>query len=387
MDARSLKTFELYLAGPCHGAAVVVVEDEAEIDLLDADFPTAGELLQSRWTAAPGRPIVLLSLQPLAIANTTYLAKPVNAEALMNTLNGLRPAPQTASPADTAPAPKTTATSEKHSGLVDEATPQGDAAVQTPSPPRPRRHPIESNEGGFTALLGVTGDIDFDDPKQIIAARFDPNLYFLSYAHEAFKRASEYGQAMQLHSAWKPVLIFPGSRQVWLDADDKQTRVFAGMEQKKNLAGAISLTPVDAAAVRATKAPDKFQDMDAFLWKLAIWTSKGRLPMTLNAQQPVYIRHWPNFTRLMMTPDALRVVALLAQGPRSPLEVAQSLNIRANYVFVVITACWSLGLLDQRTRSADYLVTPEPPKPDKKQDLLTKILNRLRGDAGKGGYA
>lgn len=189
---------------------------------------------------------------------------------------------------------------------------------------------------------------------------------------------------MQLHSAWKPILILPETRQVWLDADDKQTRVFAGMEQKRIFNGDLQLTPANDMKIRAFKAPEKFQDMDAFLWKLTIWASKGRLPVELNAEQPVYIKHWPNFTRLLMTPDALRIVALLAQGPRSPMDIVNVLSVPANYVFVVLSACWSLGLLGQSTRRVDYMLAPEPPKRDKKPGLLAKILSRLRGESHEG---
>jgi hypothetical protein len=35
-------------------------------------------------------------------------------------------------------------------------------------------------------------------------------------------------QSLKLDSGWKDLLLFPQSREVWLDADEKQLRAFAG---------------------------------------------------------------------------------------------------------------------------------------------------------------
>jgi hypothetical protein len=89
----------------------------------------------------------------------------------------------------------------------------------------------------------------------------------------AIKVSVHQGSAYQLNSIWKPLLIFPDTRQIWLDADDKQLRAFAGIEQNKIHTGNIGLMPIDALATAVAKDPDKFQDMDSFIWKLALWTS------------------------------------------------------------------------------------------------------------------
>ena len=69
MDPRSYKTMELYLKGPCRSIAEVVAEQDAQIDIIDADFATAGEILEIRRQQTPDRPIVLLSLQQIGRAS------------------------------------------------------------------------------------------------------------------------------------------------------------------------------------------------------------------------------------------------------------------------------------------------------------------------------
>ena len=381
MDPRSYRTMELYLKGPCKGIAVVVNETEAEIDIIDADFATAGEILGQRRQQTPARPIILLALHPLKIENTYFVQKPVNAEQLTTVFKKIK--------TDIAQTkkPKTTKQAKEASSEIIPPEPVVEMSKATEQPitdsnqqKSVKKRLFEDNEGGYAAFLGALPDIDFNDPEQLRMASFDSRAYLLSYVLSAYKVACHENRALRLNSIWKPLLIFPGSRQIWLDADDKQLRAFAGVEQTKLFASNISLVPIDAETEKEGKAPDRFQDMDVFIWKLTIWTSKGRFPVGLDLDHPVYLKHWPNFTRLLLTPDAMRIVALLSQGPRSPIEIVRALNVKPQYVFALISACHSLGILRKSQRKIDEIIAPEPPKHSKKQGLLSKILHKLRAD-------
>lgn len=386
MDPRSYKTMELYLKGPCKGIAIVVDEAEADIDIIDADFATAGEILETRRQKAPQRPLILLSLQPLNVENTHFVQKPVNAGQLSAVLNKLKPSatgdkqPQQpiAKPASNLQAVKTPLAVGDGKKAEEPMTSHLHRPKQDAEKAVKKRVMFEDNEGGYAAFLGTLSGIDFNDPAQLVNASFDPKVYFLSYVLSAYKVASHEKRALQLNSMWKPLMIFPDTHQVWLDADDKQLRAFAGIEQNKAFAGSMGLAPVDAHAFRADIGPEKFQDMDVFIWKLAIWTSKGRFPLGLYPDHPVYLKYWPNFTRLLLMPDALRICAVLVQGPRTSLEIIQSLDVKPQYVFAFISACHSLGILGRSERKIDEIIAPEPPKHSKKQGLLGKILHKLR---------
>lgn len=379
MDPRSRKTMELYLKGPCRGIAVIVDEVEAEIDILDADFPTAGEVLKARAEKQVERPIILLSLERLKIENTHFLQKPVKAAELVEMLVKVRPKVVVAKVnRDHHPHPKPASTSLEPSPSSPPAQNQKPAHTQEEKPVK-RRSAMQMNEGGYTGFLGTLSDVDFNDPEHLANAFFDPKRFFMGFVQSAYKVARAEGKALQLQSMWKPLIIYPGRQQVWLDADEKHLRVMAGIEQNKTLNSYVSLVPFDVNTDKNPKDEGKFQDMDAFLWKLTLWTSKGRLPQGLNINHPVFLKQWPNFTRLMITPDSMRISALLAQGPRTPMNVIEELGIRPEYVFAFIAACHAIGILDQSTRHTDELVVPEKPKVSKKPGFLGKILNKLRG--------
>jgi hypothetical protein len=166
---------------------------------------------------------------------------------------------------------------------------------------------------------------------------------------------------------------------VWLDVDENQVRAFAGLAIKSTLGSKMSVTPLSQDMTDMEKSLERFHSMDAFLWKSACWASKGRYPSTIDIKQPVYLKSWPNFTRLLVTPHALRIAALLIQGPRTLPNVAEVLNIKPQYVFVFISAACSLGIAGQVRREADVLVQSPEIKPNKNQGLLSRILSTLLG--------
>jgi hypothetical protein len=76
----------------------------------------------------------------------------------------------------------------------------------------------------------------------------------------------------------------------------------------------------------------------------------------------------------------MRIAALLIDGPRTAMNLADALNIKPQYVFVFISAAKTLGLLGQAKRNADILTAPPEIKPSKSKGILSRILGRLRGE-------
>ena len=202
----------------------------------------------------------------------------------------------------------------------------------------------------------------------------------MGYVQSALKVARDKGRILQLNLSWKPVIIFPHRHEVWLDADDKQLRAFCGLAIKSQGGKNMSLSPVEKSNIQFNDKMENFYDMDAFIWKMAIWTSKGRFPVSLDINRPVYLKHWPNFTRLVVTPHALQIAALLINGPRTLINISDSLRIKPQYVFVFISAAHALGLVNQAERKADEIIAPPEVKKTKPKGsgLLSKILGRLR---------
>lgn len=87
------------------------------------------------------------------------------------------------------------------------------------------------------------------------------------------------------------------------------------------------------------------QRLDQVLWDTALETSVGRLPTGVDLAAPVYLKSWPNLTRLHRTPHALRIAALWATRGASLMETAQTLKIAQRHVFAFYSAALALDLI------------------------------------------
>ncbi len=393
MDKRTYKTMTLYLAGPCKGVAVVVSELDAEADLIDADYVKAREVLDERKSKSPNRPIILLSLEELSIAGTVYVKKPVITVDLVAALKQVRKAvgaerskkenPVSARPvlkAEVEPKPILEKPKEADPSVAEKKQP-GIKRVDSEERKKTSKHrtAMDLTEAGFSAYIGLIDGVDFSDSRQALNASYNPKEFFLGYVQSALKTCKEKGRVLQLNSGWKPLIIFPHSQEVWLDADDKQLKAFAGLAMKSSPSQGLSLSSINRETNDFSQKMEGFYDIDHFLWKLAVWTSKGRYPEVIDINRPVYLMQWPNFTRLLVTPHAMRIAALLVKGPRTAMNIASALKIKPQYVFIFISAANVLGLVGQAKRQVDVLLAPPEVKASKSKGLLSRILGRLRG--------
>jgi hypothetical protein len=89
------------------------------------------------------------------------------------------------------------------------------------------------------------------------------------------------------------------------------------------------------------------QRLDHVLWQTALETSAGRLPVGVDPAVTVYLKHWPNLTRLHRTPHALRIAALWTTKGAGLLETAQTLKIAQRHVFAFYNAALALDLITE----------------------------------------
>jgi hypothetical protein len=380
MDERSRKIMMMFMQGPCRGTAIVVDDDEADVDIFDGDMPASKKLLSEHLGSDRKKPTIVLSLQDFNHEGVLQVRKPVKTDEMLSALNE----------AKVQLADFSRKKAEKQAVLAtveaEEEEEVGPQSLKIYIMDRDERKKTSKHqtamrfdEKGFQVYIGSLPDIDVNDPAQFAKASYDPKEYFQGYIQSAFMVCRAKGQIMQVQSGWKPILIFPHTHEVWLDADDPQLRAFAGIKLNPSSISKMSISPVNGQTMGLGGSLDKFQSMDAFLWKLACWTSKGRYPRMIDYTQPVYLKCWPNFTRLLITPHALRIAALLMQGPRTLPNVARALDIKPQYVFVFASAACALGLMGQAKREADNLVQPPAVKAAKGQGLLSRIMNKLRG--------
>jgi hypothetical protein len=370
MDERAQKMMAMFLQGPCQGEGMVVTNSlDAQANVIDADLSRSQSLLADIVDKQPEKPVIVLSLQEgqPEQEKLIYVKKPVTSTRMLAALEQAKNfiARNAIPAAETQP---------------DSPAPLKTIAVANDERAKSSKHQaaMHMDEQGFSAFIGMVPNIDYSDPGQLLSISYNAKLHFQGIVQSAYKFAFEKVRSINLVAGWKPLLIFPENREIWLDADDRMLRAFTNI---KINAQAVNISAIDERTQAISNGhPDKFQDMNAFLWKLAIWTSKGRYPQELDINKPVYLKRWPEFTRWLITPHALRISALLLQSPRTMMNTAQVLKINPRYVFVFISAAHAVGLVGQGQSEPDAAIEQPTPKPNERKSLMSRIISRLRRD-------
>jgi hypothetical protein len=394
-DARSYTALQLFFRGKCSDRAVLGGDDDAEVSIIDMDSFNAGKILDEQQEKYPDRPLILLSLEDRhqRLPNAIYIKKPVQIQSMLAALEEVRTRSAAGSSPEMPPG------SNPRDERVPPLHPSAKKSMDAPPPGRQsvkgfavredktaNQAALMLDERGFGEYIGSLKDIDPNNPLEVKAAQYDPKRYLQGYLQSACKTALTKNCALRLNTGWKPITIFPQSREIWVDSDDQQLRSFClvpvhsiselGFADAE--AGIMTISPANAVKIKEDgRDLSKLQRMDALIWKIALWTSAGRVPEDIDLNRPVYLRNWPNFTRLLVFPNALRIAALLSEQPRSLLDVAETLNVHQQYVFAFFSAARALGLADQATRQSESLIAPPPVEPRKNTGLLNKILQRL----------
>lgn len=239
-------------------------------------------------------------------------------------------------------------------------------------------------ENDFDSIFGSLVDIESNDSSQLRKVVYDPGDYLQGYLQSAYKTACSRNQAvrMELKGQWA-IIVNPQNHEVLIDCDEDRLRTYCQQPVSD---------PLSIKMVKNNKPvnEEKFnppQTMESFLWKVALWSSRGRIPADIDPKQPVSLSRWPNVTRCVIIPHALDISALLAESPHSLLRVAEILQIRQQYVFVFFSAVYALGYVKQEGKktptceNSDSIV--RKPNPGIKKVPLGKTSGKSKRKTGK----
>jgi len=438
LDERAKNLFKMFFRGPCQNQATIVEQDsEADAFLIDLDTQQGMKLLALQRENHPEHVLITLSVKDQAEEDgIVSVRKPAQAQSMAAAIEKARtlirqsasaPKPKnslfswatrkssTPEPAATpatrpSPAPEPIAAPKPAASPTrpertepatlakpDEAVnsnPQGMKVVSRPNKDETAVHKVAMllDEQGFKSYLGHREDIDPSDPEQLAGVTYDPKIFLQGHIQSAIKVAFARNEPIRLETPWKFVTILPEQGLVHIQADEAQIRAACGIPFRNiigvdvdaiSLQQVVNIKPVSEVELgEILKSPDLFR-LDAFLWKVALFTSKGRLPKGVDLNQAFFLKRWPGMTRLLLPPYAMRIAALLTQQPVSLFEASRKMGIRQQYLFAFVSAAHALGLIGQQPVTIDHEKPPQTEKaaanaqPERKS-LLKKILSRLK---------
>jgi len=310
-----------------HQVRLASALNEAEVVLIDCDRPGIESAIE-QLSAHPRTGVVFYAFHPKDHAqrfpNRTILGKPLNLEALPAMLGRIATEASrviAAPPPRFVPPPPPPVAEEK-------APPSLGSSVQT-----------EDERD----LCGAMEDIP-TTPGQALPDKlfFNPDDYIIGHIHRAVEQAASTGRPHLV--AGLPRLI--GVRQSPVpacitDFRDNQLRPLS-MTQLPHTTARI----VSASTLLQSSGNEMVHSSEDLLWNVAAWAARGRLPAGTDPYRPVRLRAWPNFTKVFMSPHAMRIAAFWTRSWASPIEVATRLGIAQRYVFSVYSSARFAGLID-----------------------------------------
>lgn len=294
---------------------------------------------------APAVPVAAPAAEP--VLESVAPAAPAPAPAAAPSQPARRPAaaapvakaPAAKAPAPAAPAPASAPVARKEPEKPAVGAPAFDASGQ-----RRVRAEEQADEARY---CGERGDLDAATLGSDASLRYDPAQHLVGVLKDAFQVSGKWQVPAHLESPAGRITVDGTTNLIYCEFSAEQ---FA----------ALARAPIDKRPKTRAFSRQEFADLqetltrtalvrrlDQVLWQTALETSAGRLPAGVDPAATVYLKSWPNLTRLHRTPHALRIAALWATRGASLLETAQTLKIAQRHVFAFYNAALALDLITE----------------------------------------
>lgn len=356
IGAHQMRSLALALQGSDRGACVLTEEAQADAYILDMDSYQACSALQGLRERYPERPRLLLSLmhlEPSLVADDLVVGKPIRLTELVAQTAALRERALAAS-AGAARAPR------RHGWGRPAAADSGASGRAAGL--------LDDRQG--SALIGTAPDIDLADPAELTKAYYDPRRFLQGLVCEARDFALARGLGVRVLGPWPEIVLDPARGLAWAAGPDTQLRPYCVQPSVLHESHLDYVQrPAQGPDLRSTVA------LDAFVWKLALWASRGRLPVGTPLDAPVVLARWPNFTRLAVAPGAMRIAALWMHEPHSLIATVEALSLPQRAVFSFYSTAAALGLVHCQT--SQTRTRPLPTAPGPRRGIIGRILRRL----------
>ena len=348
MDDRTRQSMTLVLSHRGDDAIVLSDVESADIAVLDLDHENAPQAFRTIQARRPALLAIGLTAKPdLVHADIEILRKPISASRLLEAI-------------------------------------QKQAGHETPA--------AKVLAAGAAAALGARTESARRRPENTTALAhdkktFDPGSYLLGTLMEAAVEA-ERRDAVAVISFYgdRVILTDPRNGVIRTNLSSSQARGFALSSMEADAAAASAtvglqrprveyVTRADADSRYTGKTYSVPQEM--FMWTLGAMTSRGRLSSTCSPEERVYLRRWPNLTRISHTANEMRIVAYWVRQAISPQEIAAALGVSEREVFGVYTAACAAGLAGKARREADGIWEAPPVAEPRERGLFSSILDRL----------
>lgn len=237
----------------------------------------------------------------------------------------------------------------------------------------------------ISTLIGRQPDIDIENPHAVMRVLFDKKYLLLGSIQRGISRAKHSNKMLELTNFGHNFIIDPQTNSLFTFVSESVLRPLCLMSIEE-----VS----DIKVIKNGRNSEIFQAMttdanveitewsfDEILWKMALWSGRGKLPRDTDLSLPVTLSHWPNLTRLQVFPHALEIAAIMSQKPIRLTDIAAQLGIEQRYVFSFYTAANTIGIANNSHSQSDSLfqreMTPEMMNIISNKSQPLSMVNRM----------
>src|SRR5690554_9818 len=384
MGPRNTSTFSYFIKKNAAQYFQVTNVEDADVSIVDFDAETG--VKQWRRSQLNSKPTIILSSVNPQKPNSVWVEKPINTAAMTKAIGDLLKLINKLHEADYQSEEKNTVDSsnEQQTSIKPSAQKSTAETLNNSAPKKAVGYQNDFNEGQSSTLnlsqksiieccgSQIDGDVRSASFRKQVS--YDPSLGLLKPLQNAIALARTENKTVKLRGARISFVVMAGGEQAFIDLDSHLLRhICAAPLQSQPV---IEVLPISRAE-SAQQYPQEHRNIHAsstVLWQIALWTSRGRLPIDIAPDKPLKITAWPNFTRLTITPHAIAMASVWIRTSVSPLQLAEQMDIPQRYVFALISAMSAVDLIQQDALQQEPVATSWR----KPQGFLNNILRSLK---------
>lgn len=190
---------------------------------------------------------------------------------------------------------------------------------------------------------GNAPDVNMHEPEQRRRVFFKDSSTLLAALNDAIAEADKTQIPVEIAGLPGTLAYLPGTGHFMFDFSEELLVPLALTRfgyQELSLKNRSDLDS-DRPSIAGTKVT--MEAWDQLLWKVALWTSKGRLNKVLDPDKPCRLASELDFDRLLAIPHASTISSLWGRHSLSALDVVKVLKINQRYVFSFMSAANALG--------------------------------------------
>jgi len=373
MDDRAAQMFTMFLAGPARSCCVVVPEGQQEAAVVDLDGVGAERL----WLDVRRRfsgPALVLSVREKQLRHSIWVPKPMRADELISAVERLRTELNTLDSLHRM---------EERAERMPPAPTREAAPAPKPAPPAPEADgggaggaELAMQERRVHECCGSLEDAIYRDARRRAELFFEPDDTLYGAMREGLRAAEKAGSPAVVEGLGHPLILCPDQRRLFSEMREQYLRPLC-IRSRQQTPMRVHAIPLEDTPITTSSDP-RLQRLDATLWNVALWTSRGRVPAGTSLDAPVSLRAWPGLTRLQITPGAMQIAALWITQPTGLMATAERLGLPYRYVFSFFTACQALDLVEQKSAATPASAPqPEPAASKENRGLFKRMLSKL----------